>query len=127
MNCSLGARSFSSDKNPSAPQRLSLRRLYRSMYSDFSKAPVPHIAKTCWLANLRLISYASAYELQRQLVTARKARAIPDVLLLCEHPHVITLGRNGKLSNLRASDHVLRQMNVSFFETNRGGDITYHG
>jgi len=52
---------------------------------------------------------------------------VPDVLLLCEHPHVITLGRNGKLANLRASDHVLDQMEVSFFESDRGGDITYHG
>ena len=58
----------------------------------------------------------------------RERRLLPDVLLLlCEHPHVITLGRNGKLANLRASDHVLRQMGVSFFETDRGGDITYHG
>jgi lipoyl(octanoyl) transferase len=65
--------------------------------------------------------------LQRGLVAASKAGVIPDVLLLCEHPHVITLGRNGKLANLRASDHVLRQMDVSFFETDRGGDITYHG
>jgi lipoyl(octanoyl) transferase len=40
---------------------------------------------------------------------------------------VITLGRSGKISNLRAPDHMLRQMGVSFFETNRGGDITYHG
>ena len=61
------------------------------------------------------------------MVAARKAGAVPDVLLLCEHPHVITLGRNGKLANLLASDHVLGQMGVSFFETNRGGDITYHG
>jgi len=40
---------------------------------------------------------------------------------------VITLGRNGNLAHLLGSDHVLRQMGVSFFETNRGGDITYHG
>ena len=61
------------------------------------------------------------------MVAARKAAAVPDVLLLCEHPHVITLGRNGKIGNLRASDRMLRQMGVSFFETDRGGDITYHG
>ena len=73
------------------------------------------------------MEYGAAWELQRRVVAARKAGAVPDVLLLCEHPHVITLGRNGKLANLRASGHVLRQMGVSFFETDRGGDITYHG
>src|SRR4029077_14737091 len=63
----------------------------------------------------------------RRVASARKAGTIPDVLLLCEHPHVITLGRSGKISNLRAPTEMLRQMGVSFFETNRGGDITYHG
>ena len=79
------------------------------------------------VVELGLIRYADAAELQRRLVAARKVRAIPDVLLLCEHPHVITLGRNGKLEHLRASDHLLRQMNVEFHPTDRGGDITYHG
>ena len=79
------------------------------------------------IVDLGLVEYGAAWELQRRLVDARKAGAVPDVLLLCEHPHVITLGRNGKLAHLRASGHVLRQMGVSFFETDRGGDITYHG
>src|SRR6266851_1967358 len=52
---------------------------------------------------------------------------VPDVLLLCEHPHVITLGRNGRREHLRASDHLLRQMGVEFCPSDRGGDITYHG
>jgi lipoyl(octanoyl) transferase len=83
--------------------------------------------KDCWVVDLSLVPYAPAYELQQRLVAARKAGAIPDVLLLCEHPHVITLGRNGKREHLRASDHLLRQMNVEFHATDRGGDITYHG
>jgi lipoyl(octanoyl) transferase len=83
--------------------------------------------KDCWLIDLGLIAYAPACELQHRAVEARKAGAIPDVLFLCEHPHVITLGRNGKLENLRATDRVLRQMNVEFHPTDRGGDITYHG
>jgi lipoyl(octanoyl) transferase len=83
--------------------------------------------KTGLVVHVGLVEYGAARELQRRLVAARKAGAVPDVLLLCQHPHVITLGRNGKLGNLRASDHVLRQMGVSFFETDRGGDITYHG
>ena len=71
--------------------------------------------------------YGPACDLQRRLVQARKAGAIPDVLLLCEHPHVITLGRNGKRDNLLAGKHVLSQMNVELHSTDRGGDITYHG
>ncbi len=77
--------------------------------------------------DLGLVEYGAAWELQQRVVSARKAGAIPDVLLLCEHPHVITLGRSGKISNLRASDQMLHEKGVSFFETSRGGDITYHG
>lgn len=83
--------------------------------------------KELLIVDLGLIEYGAAWELQRRIVDARKAGAIPDVLLLCQHPHVITLGRSGKRSNLLASENVLQQMGVSFFETNRGGDITYHG
>src|SRR3984957_14382677 len=83
--------------------------------------------KELLVIDLGLVEYGAAWELQRRVAAARKADAIPDVLLLCEHPHVITLGRSGKISNLCASDPVLRQMGVSFFETDRGGDITYHG
>jgi lipoate-protein ligase B len=88
---------------------------------------MPSREKECWVVELGLAGYAAAYDLQRQLVAARKAGAIPDVLLLCEHPHVITLGRSGKREHLRATDHLLRQMNVEFHSTDRGGDITYHG
>jgi len=49
------------------------------------------------------------------------------VLLLCEHPHVITQGRNGKREHLLVTENVLRQKGVEFYETSRGGDITYHG
>jgi lipoyl(octanoyl) transferase len=77
--------------------------------------------------DLGLIGYAQAYELQKRVVAARKAEAIEDVLLLCEHPHVITLGRSGKRENLLASEHVLRQKGVEFHVSDRGGDITYHG
>ena len=83
--------------------------------------------KELLVVDLGLVEYGAAWELQRRVAAARKAGAIPDVLLLCEHPHVITLGRSGKISNLRAPGELLRQMGVSFFETNRGGDITYHG
>ena len=77
--------------------------------------------------DLGLIGYAEAYALQKRLVAARKADVIEDVLLFCEHPHVITQGRNGKREHLLVSESVLRQKGVEFFETSRGGDITYHG
>jgi lipoyl(octanoyl) transferase len=83
--------------------------------------------KELLVVDLGLVEYGAAWELQRRVAAARKAGAIPDVLLLCEHPHVITLGRSGKMANLRAPNEMLRRMGVSFFETNRGGDITYHG
>lgn len=76
---------------------------------------------------LGLIGYAEAYALQKRIVAARKSEAIEDVFLLCEHPHVITQGRNGKREHLLVSEHLLRQKGVEFYESSRGGDITYHG
>ena len=87
-------------------------------------APARHPA---WLVHLGLIPYAQSLDLQYRIVAARKADAVPDVLLLCQHPHVITQGRNGRRENLLGSEHVLRQMGVEFFDTRRGGDVTYHG
>ena len=83
--------------------------------------------KTCWVVDRGSIPYGPACEMQQRLVEARKAAAIPDVLLFCEHPHVITLGRNAKRGHLLASNQLLAQMNAELHPTNRGGDITYHG
>jgi len=77
--------------------------------------------------DLGLIPYAEAYALQKRIVAARKLGVLDDVLILCEHPHVITQGRNGKREHLLASESVLRQKGIEFFETSRGGDVTYHG
>jgi lipoyl(octanoyl) transferase len=85
------------------------------------------MVKNCQMVDLGLMGYAEACALQKRLVAARKANAIEDVLLLCEHPHVITQGRNGKREHLLASEHVLQQKGVEFHATDRGGDITYHG
>jgi lipoyl(octanoyl) transferase len=79
------------------------------------------------MVDVGLMGYREAWELQKRVVAARKAGAIEDLLLLCEHPHVITQGRNGKREHLLASEHVLRQKGVEFHATDRGGDITYHG
>ncbi len=83
--------------------------------------------KSCLIIDLGLIGYAEAYALQKRIAAARKADAIGDVLLLCEHTPVITQGRNGKREHLLVSENVLRQRNVEFYESSRGGDVTYHG
>jgi len=85
------------------------------------------VASTLEVVDLGMIAFAAAWELQKRVVAARKAGAIGDVLLFCEHPHVITLGRSGNRANLLASENVLRQKGIEYFETTRGGDITYHG
>ena len=96
--------------------------------STSHESPVTiHSNNHCLTIDLGLIGYAEAYALQKRIVAARKADAIEDVLLFCEHPHVITQGRNGKREHLLASENVLRQKGVSLYETSRGGDITYHG
>jgi lipoyl(octanoyl) transferase len=73
------------------------------------------------------MDYGQALEWQRRLVAARQRGEIPDQLLLLEHPHVITLGRNGQLKNLLASDEILGRAGIAFYPTDRGGDVTYHG
>lgn len=78
---------------------------------------------------LGVMRYADALEHQRQLVEERRAGRVSDLLLLVQHPHVVTLGVGARhsLSNLRVSPSVLRDMGVEFYEAPRGGDITYHG
>src|SRR5579859_1660277 len=76
---------------------------------------------------LGLIDYETALKLQQSLVELRKQDRIADTLLLLEHPPVITLGRNSKADNLRASAEELAARGVQIFECNRGGDITFHG
>jgi lipoyl(octanoyl) transferase len=83
--------------------------------------------RTCELRNLDLVTYENGMRLQQKLVEMRQAEAIPDQLLLLEHPPVITLGRGGDVRNLVAPPESLAAERVRFFETTRGGDITYHG
>jgi lipoyl(octanoyl) transferase len=83
--------------------------------------------RQCDLRDLGRIGYAEALAIQKDLEAKRKAGEIPDQLLIVEHPHVITMGRNGHLTNLLASEDVLSRAGISFHHTDRGGDITYHG
>jgi lipoyl(octanoyl) transferase len=79
------------------------------------------------LISLGRISYAEGLAVQQRVVAARKAGAIGDALLLMEHPPVLTLGRNSGRANVRASDEELARRGVELYDTNRGGDVTYHG
>jgi lipoyl(octanoyl) transferase len=78
---------------------------------------------------LGTVPYAEGLELQKAMVERRKADAIPDQLLLLQHPPVITLGvktRNDR-SHVLATPEALAAEGVEIFETGRGGDVTYHG
>jgi lipoyl(octanoyl) transferase len=77
--------------------------------------------------DLGRVRYAEALALQERLVAQRKRGEGVDTLLFVEHPHVITVGRNGKEQHVLASQEVLERAGIDFFETNRGGDVTYHG
>jgi lipoyl(octanoyl) transferase len=81
----------------------------------------------CYVEQLGRLDYAEALRLQREKVALRKAGAIPDTLLLLEHPHVYTLGRNARREHLLVSMERLAELGAQVFETDRGGDITYHG
>jgi lipoyl(octanoyl) transferase len=78
---------------------------------------------------LGVVPYAEALALQRALVDDRRAGKIDDVLLLVEHPHVLTLGvrGDGGRSHILASGDALASRGIDVYETGRGGDITYHG
>src|ERR1700693_1447534 len=83
--------------------------------------------RTCEFRDLGRARYAEALAIQKDLVEQRKQGLISDQLLIVEHPHVITLGRNGHRENLLASEEVLRRSGIEFYPSDRGGDITYHG
>jgi lipoyl(octanoyl) transferase len=73
------------------------------------------------------LGYPEALELQQEMVELRHQGRVANVLLLLEHPPVLTLGRNAQRSNILATDEVLARKGVSIHEINRGGDVTYHG
>jgi lipoyl(octanoyl) transferase len=81
-----------------------------------------------WVVNLGTVPYEDALELQRALARDRISGAIPeDMLLLLEHPPVVTLGRATKARNMISSPEFLASKGVELFEVERGGDVTFHG
>jgi lipoyl(octanoyl) transferase len=85
--------------------------------------------------DLGLIEYALAWDYQEERFNrlveykrnGRQGEMPPQYLLFCEHPHVYTLGKSGNESNLLIREEFLEKIGATFFRTNRGGDITYHG
>ncbi|NDW12829.1 lipoyl(octanoyl) transferase LipB [Bacteroides sp. 214] len=78
------------------------------------------------------IPYAEAWEQQTKLFTSvieakKSGKLHPDYLIICEHPHVYTLGKSGKANNMLLSEEQLQRMDATLYHIDRGGDITYHG
>ncbi|MFP4057077.1 MAG: lipoyl(octanoyl) transferase LipB [Candidatus Brocadiia bacterium] len=83
---------------------------------------------TCHVVRLDRIGYRAALDLQLRIVARMKAAEPRDaVLLLLEHPPVVTMGRSGEAANLRLPPRALAARGVEFHHTTRGGDVTYHG
>jgi lipoate-protein ligase B len=85
------------------------------------------MAKKLEYLNLGVVPYQDAWELQKNIMSLRKAEKADDVLILLEHPHTYTLGKVAKQEHLLFSEKELQERNISTFEIDRGGDITYHG
>lgn len=99
--------------------------------------------KTIYFEDLGEIAYDTAWDYQEKLLKenlhiksewySTQSTTVPynlntkHHLLFCSHPHVYTLGKSGHIEHLLVNDTRLKELNVSFFKTNRGGDITYHG
>lgn len=108
-----------------------IRRVEPHMYQQNKKVQV---------VDLNLVPYQEAWDMQERLMTEiseiklanrdriqSEIRITPNYLLFCQHPHVYTLGKSGDASHLLMREEFLHTINATFFKTNRGGDITYHG
>jgi len=92
------------------------------------------MSSTVIYKDLGRIEYGEAWAYQeklfREIIDRKRGQSAgeaPNYLLFCEHPHVYTLGKSGSEANLLLNSQALAEKGVTFFRTNRGGDITYHG
>ena len=83
--------------------------------------------KSLLVQRLGLVDYQSALAKQKDTELAVKNGVQPDTLLLLEHPHTLTIGRRGDSGSVLLNEEELKSRNVTLFETNRGGKVTYHG
>ena len=77
--------------------------------------------------DLDFIDYKEAWDLQKSTFELRHNKKLPDIIFLLEHPHTYTLGKTADKKNLIGSDDYLNKNNISVYDIDRGGDITYHG
>ena len=77
--------------------------------------------------NPGLVDYQEAWDLQKHIFNLRVNGEIGDTLFLLEHPHTYTLGKVAQKSNLIGNENFLKKNNISVYDIDRGGDITYHG
>ena len=80
-----------------------------------------------WVCQLGLLDYEQALALQERVRTARQHQAIPDTMLLLEHPRVYTRGRRSAPGELSMGEAFYRAQGIEIVEVNRGGKVTYHG
>ena len=92
-----------------------------------ARMPVLIAARKLLVQHLGLVDYESALAIQKKTELAVKSGIQPDTLLLLEHPHTLTIGRRGDSSSILLDEERLKARNVTLFETNRGGKVTYHG
>ena len=85
------------------------------------------MTRACVVRDLGRMSYGEALSIQLALANERKQGLGTDHLLFVEHPHVVTIGRNGSESNILAPLDTLDRLSIEVYESDRGGDVTYHG
>jgi lipoyl(octanoyl) transferase len=91
--------------------------------------------KQCYFIDIGLTEYGKAWKYQEEIhvkiinnrENGEAKDEAPNHLIFCEHPHVYTLGKSGEERNLLINDQFLEKINATYYKTNRGGDITYHG
>ena len=82
---------------------------------------------SCSVVYLGRTGYLQARELQKVLHRKVSEGSLSSILLLLEHPHIYTLGRRGKLSDILVSENTLTELGITVYHTDRGGEVTYHG
>ena len=92
-----------------------------------ARMPVLIPARKLLVQHLGRVDYESALAIQKKTELAVKTGLQLDTLLLLEHPHTLTIGRRGDSSSILLDEERLKARNVTLFETNRGGKVTYHG
>jgi len=99
--------------------------MVNSIHANQGIADMPN--KSCILSTLPETPYLEYWQLQKNILSRKLQYAYPDALILVEHPHTFTIGRNGNRSHIFLSDQTLERMGIPIYQVDRGGQVTYHG